>query len=208
MCRSERDEPELAAAPREGCWCSTASRCSSTRSPTGRRTCTSLPLRARSPASNFSIATAATVRQQVGPRRLTSGSSGRRWRAAAEPQACVPSMVTDLEVRVLRGPGHGDSSEAQGAGREVDAEGSVERIHGLTNRNRIRGVHGRASGHGTAKLSRPGPVSVNPAVVRRRPVTLPGEISPRARKGDAARAVEQEVSRGCSHRTAVRCRAE
>jgi hypothetical protein len=105
---------------------------------------------------------------------------------AGEAWACVPSMVTDLEVRVLREPGRGDPSEAQGADREVEAEGSVERSRGLTNRNRMGGGHGRASGHATAKLSRPGAVSVNPAVVRRRPVTLPGEISPRVRKGDAA----------------------
>ena len=116
----------------------------------------------------------------------------------------MPSMTTDLEVRVLRELGRGDPSEAQGADREVDAEGSVERIRGLTNRNRIGGAHGRASGHVTAKLSRPRAVSVNPAVVRRRPVILPGEISPCARKGDAARAVEREVSRGRSSRTAVR----
>lgn len=42
---------------------------------------------------------------------------------------------------------------------------------------------------------------VNPAVVgdghrRRREVPLPGEISPRARKGDTGLPVEREVSRG------------
>ena len=116
-------------------------------------------------------------------------------------------MVTDLEVRVLREPGRGDPSEAQGVDREVGAERSVERIRGLTNRNRIRGVHGRASGHVTAKLSRPRAVSVNPAVVRRRPVALPGEISHRVRKGDAAQAAEREVSRGRSSR-AVSWRGE
>src|SRR5436309_13167802 len=109
-------------------------------------------------------------------------------------------MVTDLEVRVLRGPGRRDPSEAQGVDREVGAERSVERTRRLTNRNWIRGVHGRASGHATAKLLRPQTVSVNPAAVRGRPVILPGEVSPRVRKGDAARAAEREVSRGRSSR--------
>jgi len=94
--------------------------------------------------------------------------------------ACAPSMGADWEVEVLRGPGRRDPSEAQGVDREVGAGGSVERIRGLTNRNRIRGVHGRASGHATAKLLRPQPVSVNPAVVRRRSAFLPGEVSPHA----------------------------
>jgi len=74
----------------------------------------------------------------------------------------------------------------------------VERIRGLTYRNRIGGVHGRANGHVTAKLLRPTPVSVNPAVVRRRAAVLPGEISPCARKGDAAEAAGREVSKGRS----------
>jgi hypothetical protein len=85
-----------------------------------------------------------------------------------------------LEVRVLRRPGRRDPSEAQGFDREVGAEGIVERIRGLTYRNRIGGVCGRASGHATAKLLRPRPERVNPAVVRRRSAFLPGEISPYA----------------------------
>src|SRR5574341_2176624 len=100
-------------------------------------------------------------------------------------------MIFGLEVKVLRGPGRRDPSEAQGVDREVGAERSVERIRGLTNRNRIAGVHGRASGHATAKLLRPRAVSVNPAVVRRRSEILPGEISPCARKGDAVQTAER-----------------
>ncbi len=45
-------------------------------------------------------------------------------------------MGADLEVKVLRGPGRRDPSEAQGSGREAGAGGSVARIRGLTNRNR------------------------------------------------------------------------
>jgi group II intron reverse transcriptase/maturase len=113
-----------------------------------------------------------------------------------------------VEVRVLREPGRGDPSDAQGADREVEAEGSVERLRGLTNRHRRGGGHGRASGHATAKRSRPGAVSVKPAVVRSRPGPLPGEIAPRVRTGDAACAAARDVSSGRSRGTAVRCRAE
>jgi len=116
-------------------------------------------------------------------------ADSERWLAAPRVSAttCVPSMTAGLEVEVLRGPGRGDPSEAQGLHREVATERSVKRIRGLTYRNRIGGVHGRASGHVTAKLWRPHPASVNPAVVRRRAAVLPGEVSPYARKGDAAK---------------------
>ena len=113
-------------------------------------------------------------------RRRALVTRSERPAAAAETQTCAPSMGAGLEVRVLRRPGRRDPSEAQGVDREVEAEGSVERIGGLTYRNRMRGVHGRASGHVTAKLLRPDPVSVNPAVVPRRSVFLPGEVSPHA----------------------------
>jgi len=112
----------------------------------------------------------------------------------------VPGMVTDVEVKVLWEPGRRDPSEVQGVHREVEAERSTERICGLTYRNRIGGVRGRASVHVTAKLLRPFPASVNPAVAQRRSVILPGEISPCARKGDVAQATEREVSRGRSSR--------
>ncbi len=60
----------------------------------------------------------------------------------------------------------------------------MERIRGLTYRNRMRGVRGRASGHVTAKLLRPEPVSVKPVVWRRRSAFLPWQISPCVRKGE------------------------
>src|SRR3990172_7559871 len=109
-------------------------------------------------------------------------------------------MGADLEVRVLRRPGRRDPREGQGSDREVWAGGSVERIRGLTYRNRIGGVCGRASGHVTAKLLRPRPERVNPAVVRRRSAFLPGEVSLYVRKGGAGQPAEREVSRGRSSR--------
>ena len=75
----------------------------------------------------------------------------------------------------------------------------MERIGGLTYRNRMGGVRGRASGHVTVKLLRPQPVSVNPAVVRRRSAVLPGRsrlTSERATLGDwwSEKSAEVEVA--------------
>ena len=96
----------------------------------------------------------------------------RRWsgRAIARRSAlaCAPGMGADVEGRVLRRPGRRDASEAPGFDREVGAAGRVERIRGLTYRNRIGGVGGRASGHATATRWRPRPERVKPAGVRRR----------------------------------------
>ena len=54
--------------------------------------------------------------------------------------SCVPGMTDDLEVEVLPGPGRRNRREAQGRGREVGSEGSVERSREPTYRNRIRGA--------------------------------------------------------------------
>ena len=87
-------------------------------------------------------------------------------------------MGIDLEVKVLPGPGHRDRSESQGGVREGVAEGSEERIRGLTNRNRIRGGvdQGERAKDRKALVTKGSPV--DPAVVRRRPMLLPGEVSP------------------------------
>jgi len=52
----------------------------------------------------------------------------------------VPSVIIDLEVKVLRGVGRNDPSELQGDNRESVAERSGRETCGATNRNRIRGL--------------------------------------------------------------------
>jgi hypothetical protein len=52
----------------------------------------------------------------------------------------VPSMGTDLEVKVLWEVDRNDPSEPQGDERERFAERSGSGTCGATNRNRIRGV--------------------------------------------------------------------
>jgi hypothetical protein len=89
-------------------------------------------------------------------------------------------MGIDLEVKVLPELGHRDRSNPQGGNREGAAEGSGERTRGPTNRNRIRGV----GDQGERAIDREALVTkgtcVDPAVVRGRPMFLPGEISPHA----------------------------
>ena len=55
-----------------------------------------------------------------------------------------------------------------------------------------------ASRPALAKLQRPNRRDVNPATVQGTSRVLPGEILPNIRKGDVAKAMEQEVSRGHS----------
>src|SRR5690606_29674166 len=99
--------------------------------------------------------------------------------SAAALSPCVPSMGDGPEVRVLPELGRRDRSDPQGA----DREGSAERS-GVANPSSRRTETGsealpsRASGHETAKLSRPKRSDVNLAAVRGRPSFLPGEISP------------------------------
>jgi hypothetical protein len=89
-------------------------------------------------------------------------------------------MGIDLEVQVLPELGHRNRSDPQGGDREGTAEGSGERIRGPTNRNRMGG----AGDQGERARDREALVTkgtcVNPAVVRGRPMLLPGEISPHA----------------------------
>ena len=61
--------------------------------------------------------------------------------------SCTPSMGADLEVEVLREPGHGDSREPQGRDREGASEGSGER------RGRASEVH---AGKGGARAGEQG----------------------------------------------------
>ena len=56
------------------------------------------------------------------------------------PFRCVPSMLCDLEVKVLRGVGRSDPSEPQGADREGSAERSGERSCESRDTNRIQGT--------------------------------------------------------------------
>lgn len=81
------------------------------------------------------------------------------------PLCCTLSMSADLEVQILRGPGHSDPREPQGDVGEGVSEGSGEQTDGRTNRNRIGGEAGvgeRASdGEGLVARVR----VANPAVV-------------------------------------------
>ncbi|RME34480.1 MAG: hypothetical protein D6794_10480 [Deltaproteobacteria bacterium] len=52
-------------------------------------------------------------------------------------------MGTGLEVKVLPRVGHDEGREAQGREGDRASGGSVERTHGPTNRNRIRGAGDR-----------------------------------------------------------------
>jgi hypothetical protein len=67
-------------------------------------------------------------------------------------------------------------------------------------------MSGGASGQMTAKLQRPRPGDVDPAAVRGKPRTLPGEISPRARKGDAKRRSEKSAEAVIADREARQSR--
>ena len=89
-------------------------------------------------------------------------------------------MGIDLEVEVLLGLGHEDQSEAQGVVREAAAERSVERTRGLTYRNRMGGAVGQGEWAQDHEALVTEASRVDPAVVRGRPMLLPGEISPYA----------------------------
>ena len=109
-------------------------------------------------------------------------------RAAAS--LCVPSMNTDLEVKVLWEVGRNDPSEPQSDDREGVAERSgVARPAGRRTEIGYEAERFRASGHMTAKLSRPRSRSVNPALVQGQSVGLPGEILPYARKDDVGKGI-------------------
>ena len=54
--------------------------------------------------------------------------------------ACAPGMGATLEVEVLPQAGHSERSETQGRKGDRPSRGSVERNHGPTYRNRIRGA--------------------------------------------------------------------
>ena len=72
------------------------------------------------------------------------------------PSSCVPSMNIDLEVKVLWEVGRDDPSEPQGADREGSTERSgVARPVGRRTETGYEAGRIRASGHVTAKLSRP-----------------------------------------------------
>jgi hypothetical protein len=55
----------------------------------------------------------------------------------------TPGMGTVLEVKVLPRAGHSEGREAQGRKGDRPSEGSVERIRGLMNKNRIQGIGNR-----------------------------------------------------------------
>jgi hypothetical protein len=63
---------------------------------------------------------------------------------------------------------------------------------------RYEALQAGTSGLLTAKLQRPSASGVDLAVVLGTSRALPGEVSPRVRKGDVAYATEREVSRGRS----------
>jgi hypothetical protein len=55
----------------------------------------------------------------------------------------TPGRGTVLEVEVLSRAGHSEGRETQGRKGDRPSEGSVKRIRGLMNKNRIRGIGDR-----------------------------------------------------------------
>ena len=73
--------------------------------------------------------------------RFGENVKGHGWAANGDWEACVPGMSQCLEVKVLcPAKWRRRTREAQGRHREVGSEGSVERMRGARNTNRIRGV--------------------------------------------------------------------
>ncbi|THJ18286.1 MAG: hypothetical protein CAF42_008190 [Nitrospira sp. CG24B] len=92
-------------------------------------------------------------------------------------------------MQVLRERGCRNSREPQGGGRDADPAGSRERICAPTNRNRLRGAADQSERANDCEAL----ATTDPAAVHGRSVLLPGEISPDARKGDAAGRSEQSA---------------
>jgi hypothetical protein len=98
-----------------------------------------------------------------------------------------------LEVQVLSEAGHRNRSEPQLREGDRPWEGSGERNRGPTNRNRIPGAAERGERALDREASMAKRSGVDPAAVRGRAAFLPGEISPRARKGDTERWSEKSA---------------
>lgn len=78
--------------------------------------------------------------------------NARRREQSSRRSFCVPSMFDSLRGESPRSNlMEVKESEAQGRRREAGSEGSVERMREPTNRNRIRGSHGRTSWQESAK---------------------------------------------------------
>jgi len=108
-------------------------------------------------------------------------SSRGRAGLAPAPCVCAPSRGIGYLVKVREGGGRTDLSEAQGHPREGVSGGSVEREERADEQEPdTEAEPSGASGHMTAKLQRPRGGGVDPAVVLRKPMFLPGEISPDA----------------------------
>jgi len=102
-------------------------------------------------------------------------------------------MGAALEVKVLSEAGHRNRSEPQLREGDRPWEGSGERNRGPTNRNRIQGAAERGEWALDREASMAKRSGVDPAAVRGRAAFLPGEISPRARKGDTERWSEKSA---------------
>ncbi len=90
-------------------------------------------------------------------------------------------MGDGLEVKVLWGTwSQGPRVKRKACDREVAAERSVERNRESTNRNRIGGSAEQGERATDREAVATKGSGVDPAIVRRRPHVLPGEISPDA----------------------------